>query len=577
MESNCAPLSPSPQRPRIGALFRVGPGRSLAGRVDRAPHLNLDARLKRLSASAQRIHFRWKIWLPVVLLFLTLDSSFNAFFWEIPRVRKTPNSHHRSTDRSYQIALDHHRLLQPKPADSARVLAFGSSISGSFDPHQVQSLVQAKRPLPQAEVHRLMVPGIHPPDYLLLFENEPMPLPDVTVILFNLVDFLYPAREHALNPWLLYFVPPMALWRARHDSLEVSDQLELGLSRLSNLFRYHKLIRSCLLDHLGASLRWLLSPAPPRSYGIYADGYTERRFALKLSGPVPIRFEYFVDPEWISQRGRVQLQFSSDGQPLTTRIESEAGWKTVELPLPSAPALVEVSADSVWNPRAGGATDDLRLLGVKLKELPVPNQIRAGVQPFRYQLADADDIRPVLRMKGKRGDDFDRAWDEQMQAKTRFGRDMRRFRDAKLALRDKPFVVGEGYLAIQKLVQLFRARGSKVVLVNTPDNPRLLGDYEKGPYYRGHLAFFRSLASASGADFYDLSASLPAEDFNDGHHVNYVGAIKLGRIFADMVERALPEVGDQGSGARVQGNRELEARASQRGLHEAAWPRRSTL
>ena len=508
--------------------------------------------MKRLSASALRALFPWKIWLPIILLVLTLDVSFNSYFWKIPRIRKVSGFSPRGSDLGYQIGLDHHRLLQPKPAGSVRVLAFGSSVSGSFDPHQVQGLVQARRPLPQVEVHRLMVPRMHASEYLLLFESEPMPLPEVTVILFNLVDFLHPPAEREVDRKLNDIVPPMALLQARHDGLDVSAQLALGFSRLSKLYRYHKLIGFCLQDHVDAGLRWLLGPAPPRTYGIHTDGYTERRFALKLPGPAPIRFEYFVDPEWISQRGHVQLQFSSDGRPLTTRIENEAGWKTVELPLSSAPARVEVSADSVWNPRAGGATDDLRLLGVKLRELPAPNQIRDGAQPFRYQLAEAGDIEPLLRMEGKRGDEFDRAWDEQLHAKTTFGHSMRRFRDAKLALRDEPFVVCEDHLAIQKLVQRFRARGSKVILVNTPENPRDAIDYERGPYYRGYLVFFRSLASASSTDFYDLSGSLPAEDFNDGHHVNYVGVFKLGRIFADIVERALPEVGDQRPGTRAE-------------------------
>jgi hypothetical protein len=497
--------------------------------------------LKRLSASALRAFLPWKVWLPIVLVVLTLDCSFDAFFWQIPRVREIPESGFSEADWGYRISLERRRLMQPKPTGSARVLAFGSSVSGAFDPHQVQGLVQAHRPSSRAEVRRLNLPGIQPSEFQLVFESEPMPDPDVTVILFNLLDMLHPAPEYFLNPVLPYAAPPIALWRAKRDHLGIGDQLELGLSQLSNLYRYRKQIRSCIRNHTSTGLRWLLAPAPPGAWGIHADGHTERRFALEAQGRAPFRFEYFIDPEWISQRGRVQLEFRSDGEPLVTRIESEPGWKSLELELASPPARVEVSADSVWNPRAGGASDDLRLLGVKLKAVPSRSET-AGAQPYRYPLAEEGDIEPKLRIGGKRGGEADRAWDEQFQANTHSGRRMRRFRDDKLARRDEPFVVDGEYLAIQKLVMSFRERGSKVLLVNTPDNPRILGLYANGPYYRGYLDFFRSLAEYPGVEFYDWSAALPAEDFNDGHHVNYVGVIKLGRAFAEMVERALPEV-----------------------------------
>jgi hypothetical protein len=92
---------------------------------------------------------------------------------------------------------------------------------------------------------------------------------------------------------------------------------------------------------------------------------------------------------------------------------------------------------------------------------------------------------------------------------------------------------------VQALVEHFRALGSRVILVSTPDHPQIRADYANGTYYRGYREFFRSLASAPGVAFHDLGDALPAEDFNDGHHLNYIGVIKLGPRFAQMVERGL--------------------------------------
>jgi hypothetical protein len=493
--------------------------------------------LKRVSLSLKRALPGWKIWLPIAVALLVLEAGFDAFFWEIPKIRKARDSGFSESDWGHRIALEHRRMLEPKQAGAARVLAFGSSVAGAFDPNQVQALVQAHRPSSRAEVRRLTMPGIEPSEFLLLFESEPMPPPDVTVILFNLADFVQPAARRHLNPMLLYTVPPIALWRARREQLTAEGQRELALAQLSDLYRYRRQILFGVRGHGSAGLRWLFAPEPPVSYGIHPDGYTERRFALELTGRPPVQLEYFVDPEWISQRGAVRLAFSSDGKPLAARVEREAGWKSVELPVSTTPARVEVTADGAWNPRAGGASDDVRLLGVKLKQPPVPG---GGGEPHRYPIVEEGEIEPRLRIGSQRGEEADRAWDEQFEAQTHSGRLLRRARDAKLALRDQPFVADGEYLAIRALVEWFRARGSRVLLVNTPDNPRVLRGYANGTHYRDYLAFFRSLASAPGVEFHDLSAVLPSEDFNDGHHVNYVGIIKLGRRFAAMIERALP-------------------------------------
>ncbi|HYD46820.1 MAG TPA: hypothetical protein VEB21_00645, partial [Terriglobales bacterium] len=304
----------------------------------------------------------WKIWLPVLLFFLVLDLSFDRFFWDIPKISRS------SSDYGYQFAIDFHRLRQPPPAGTLRVVALGSSVSGSFDAAQVAGLVRSARPQAPVEVHRLMLPGIHHADYQLLLQSSELPAPAVAVIMFNLVDFLYPAAEREVNPTLRYILPPFETLR-RHDELPFSDRLDLAVAGISDLYRYRKLIRSAVQDHFRALRRWLSAPAAGQVYGIYPDGYTERRFALSLSGPQAM-LEYYIDPEWLAQRGRVRLQFRAGSKLLAEREESAPGWKSVELTLPWSPARVEVSADSSWNLRAARRGDDLRLLGVKLKAVP---------------------------------------------------------------------------------------------------------------------------------------------------------------------------------------------------------------
>ena len=109
----------------------------------------------------------------------------------------------------------------------------------------------------------------------------------------------------------------------------------------------------------------------------------------------------------------------------------------------------------------------------------------------------------------------------------------------RLGLRNTPFTPTQEYQELDRLVAELTQRGAAVILVNTPECP-LIDDYYDGDYYRGYRTFFRNLAGRyPGVQFHDLVDSLPAEDFNDLMHINYVGVITLGPRYAAMIEHAV--------------------------------------
>jgi hypothetical protein len=227
------------------------------------------------------------------------------------------------------------------------------------------------------------------------------------------------------------------------------------------------------------------------------------------------------------------------GAVLAARDEREPGWKSVALHVGTTSApMLEVRADSVWTPRASANGSDPRLLGVRLAEVPAGAGAAAG-RSFRYRLGEDGEVNDLLRMGGKTGDEFARAWKETLEGKTRFGHRFRLYREAKLALREQPFRAEGEYAAVARLVETFRDRGAAVVLVNSPESPWILGEYRDSGYYQGYLRFFRELASSPGVTFYDWSDALPPEDFNDWHHPSYIGSIKLGERYAGIVQDAL--------------------------------------
>jgi hypothetical protein len=143
-------------------------------------------------------------------------------------------------------------------------------------------------------------------------------------------------------------------------------------------------------------------------------------------------------------------------------------------------------------------------------------------------------------MGGARGAEFERRWRQAVEADDDFGRRVRAYRETKTAIRDQVFAVRGEFAALRDLVGDFVARGVAVVLVNNPESPLILGEYENTDFYRGYRAFLRGMAERDGVFYHDLAAALPAEDFNDWHHINYIGAIKLGPRYAAMVAAALP-------------------------------------
>jgi hypothetical protein len=436
--------------------------------------------------------------------------------------------------------MDAQPLWHAQAPGSRRVVAFGSSVALSFDPRQVESLLAGVRPQRKTEVHRLLLPGIHPSDYLMFFRGSEMPQPpDVVVILLNLVDFLYANTERDVNPTLRFILPPWSLLAERHRGMSITSELDTILAGSSRLYRYRKPVRSSVQEHALALLRWVRSSTPTAPYGIYPDGYTRQVFAVPAAGGEQAKLEYFVDPEWLRQRGRVGLVFATSGEVLAVREEREAGWKTIAVDMPqSSDGWLEVRADSTWTPRVGG-DEDTRLLAVLLRRAPAGSQID-GTQPFRYRRGIAGEMDGFLRMGGQTGADFTRRWKETLESDTRFGERFRVYRDAKLALTAEPFVAGPEYQAVRQLSEHFGSMGSSVIIINTPESPLILEEYRRRPYYQGYLQFFRDLdASSERASFHDWSAVLTAEDFNDWHHPSYIGAIKLGARYAEVIDNAL--------------------------------------
>jgi hypothetical protein len=161
--------------------------------------------------------------------------------------------------------------------------------------------------------------------------------------------------------------------------------------------------------------------------------------------------------------------------------------------------------------------------------------VNHGRPPFRYALKLPSDPDDFLRMGPLRGDAYAEKWEATLAQDTDFARRFRAYRDVKVGLRDRTFRPDGEFTAVRQMVDFFTAANIRVVLVNTPESPLLAGVTES-QWYQDYLAFFSDLQRDNPlVRFVDLHDTLPAEDLNDWHHVNYVGAAKLGPVFAGVL------------------------------------------
>jgi hypothetical protein len=473
--------------------------------------------------------------LPIALL-IAADVAFPHYFWRIPKLTG------RSADYGYQFLIELNRAVAPRPPDTPHVVAFGSSVTQSFEPYQIESLLTAADGR-RVDVQRLFKPGMKPSDWSLLFRDLGAQFhPSLVLFIVTYQDFLNPSFDRELKKDVQYVLPPWATLRERGAQIsDVSDRIDLLLASLSNFYRYRRPIRAAIQDHARAALQWLRGATPQHAYGCYPDGYARRRFGVVVPPGNPRSLAFEVDPAWIRQQGQVRLRFAHAGRVLAEEVIATPGLHRVELALPSdAPALVDVEADSIWSPRADNRSTDFRLLSVKLVG-GCPDGAATNRRPFHYPPIDEREVSDYLRMGHATGEEYLVRWQKEHDAQTEFGVRFRAWQNSKVRVRDEPFVPNAEYQALDGLVADLTARGIAVAIVNAPESP-LNGDYQQGIHYQAYLRFLAALAERyPKVRYYDLVNSLPVEDFNDPLHVSYVGALSLGPTFAHITQESLSQ------------------------------------
>jgi hypothetical protein len=170
-----------------------------------------------------------------------------------------------------------------------------------------------------------------------------------------------------------------------------------------------------------------------------------------------------------------------------------------------------------------------------------PSNVNHGRPPFRYALKLPSDPDDFLRMGPARGQEFADKWSATLEEDNDFAHRFRLYRDVKMATRNRTFRPDGEFSAVREMVGQFTDANIRVVLVNTPENALLEG-VTTSPWYQDYLEFFRGLQRDNPlVRFVDLHDTLPPEDLNDWHHLNFIGVTKLGPVFAQVLADEIAE------------------------------------
>ena len=80
---------------------------------------------------------------------------------------------------------------------------------------------------------------------------------------------------------------------------------------------------------------------------------------------------------------------------------------------------------------------------------------------------------------------------------------------------------------------------TRILIVNNPENPLSLAEYEHSVWYSGYLDFMQSLAAGPGVRFRDLHNQAPFNLFVDAHHLTYKGVEFMAPRYAALIEENL--------------------------------------
>lgn len=277
--------------------------------------------------------------------------------------------------------------------------------------------------------------------------------------------------------------------------------------------------------------------------GIFLRGWTPPQFTIecelkdgKLSEEIFVQKPGInVSIEEITSSGN-----STKYRALFEETYSKAGWKPLEIEFENLHRAKTKSVNLRFtvSPITSSDEVDARIFGIpatygiRLTQNFCRNKIRTNISYERIHGLDDDRVEKMSDEEYLK--DYERRLYYNPENEGALNR-LKKVQKNKEVLGASEFFAWSEFIFLQKAIAKFKAKGKKLVVINSPENPIESKYYKNGNWYRGYLRFFEAQKDENFG-FYDLKDSMPDKKFFlDPHHLTFNSAHKSSELYAEAV------------------------------------------
>ncbi|PJZ57346.1 hypothetical protein [Leptospira barantonii] len=226
--------------------------------------------------------------------------------------------------------------------------------------------------------------------------------------------------------------------------------------------------------------------------------------------------------------------------PLHEETYSKPGWKPLEIEFEDVPGVKTkfVNLRFTVSPTTSSDEVDARIFGIpatygiRLTQNFCRNEIRTNISYERIHGLDDDRIETMS------DEDYLKDYEKRLYYNPENEGALNRLKKVQ---KNKEILGNSSYFTwseidfLNQTIEKFKTNGTKLIIVNSPENPIESKYYKNGNWYKGYLNFLNS-HQGKNFGFYDLKDAIPdKKSFLDPHHLTYNAAKRGSSLYTELI------------------------------------------
>lgn len=486
----------------------------------------------------------------VLVLFFAFVFSLDFFIFEY-LFYKFPNELEWDTSPWYNFQ---HKVKNTKPFSfhEKGVLVVGSSVAlYSILPSEVEKVLNHENIEKPYRIEFFSHVAMSPTDLWYYLENALEKKPLLVVYLLNPADFQFDyfdltqdgkLEKYDENRRIHHYVtryPVKHIYPARFvwDYFTQLNKDEI-FSLLSKQLFFVNRTRLFFFDPLntyyerhfrgGRSYHNYTGTTP--NEGIYIKGWTKESFTINCETPTLHEFVYSEIPN-------NTLRVETEG--ISKVFSLNKGWNLISMELPNTKPFTllrfhteKLVSSKVVDPKSYAKE---KFYGVRLSQNFCKSSIEENLSYIRPKALEDTELFE-MSLDEYEEDYFNRLYKDEEQRLELIRQ--RHIRKVKKALSNTEFQTWSEWDSFTKIQKRLTKKGIPFVIINNPESQKERELYENSKWYEGYISKLKSYEDEVNTFFYDLSRYVTEPRFFlDSHHLTYLGAEYMTKIYAEIIQR----------------------------------------